>query len=138
MEPVNPAHEQLYRRTGGLLRNAFGERVLESPDEPAYFVPLGKIGVRVNVEPVADGDAVIESYSWIAQGLAVTPAIGLYLAQRNVELRFGSLGVDGEGAIILQHSLFSEGADSIVLERLVRVMAESAEALDGELRERFA
>jgi hypothetical protein len=112
--------------------------VRESPDEPAYFVGLGRIGVRVNVEAVADGDAVLELYAWIAQGRAITPALGLYLARRNVELRFGALCIDGEDAIILQHALFSEAAGGVILERLVRVMAESAEALDAELTQRFA
>jgi hypothetical protein len=128
----------LYRQTGELLRLTFGERVQESPHEPAYFVGLGRIGVRVNVEPVGDGDAVLELYAWIAQGLSITPAIGVYLARRNVELRFGSLCIDGEDAIILQHALFSEAVSGVILERLVRVMAESAEALDDELKARFA
>jgi hypothetical protein len=120
------------------LRAAFGERVLTSPDERAYFVGLGRIGVRVGVEAVADGDAVLELYAWIAQGLAITPALGLYLVRRNVELRFGALCIDGEDAIILQDALFSEAAGGAMLERLVRVLAESAEALDDELKQRFA
>jgi hypothetical protein len=48
---------------------------------------------------------VLECYAWVAQGLPITPDVGPYLARRNVELHFGALAIDGEGAIMLQHSL---------------------------------
>jgi hypothetical protein len=137
VQPATPAQDELYRRAGRHLRAAFGEPVLEAPDEPAYFVPLGSIGVRVNIEPIGEHDAVLQAYAWVAQGLPVTPEIGLYLAERNIELRFGSLCVDGEDAIILQHTLFSEATSETVLDRLVRAIAESAQTLDDELRLRF-
>jgi hypothetical protein len=129
--------QQLHALAGGWLRSAFSDAVTEAPDEPAYFVALGAIGVRVNIEPIGADDAVIEAYSWIAQGLAVTPELGLYLAERNAEVRFGALSIDGEGAIILGYALFADGASEAVLERVVRILAESAQALDEELRARF-
>jgi hypothetical protein len=132
------AQRELLASTGAKLRAEFGDAVIESPDEPAHFVRLGSIGVRVDIEPAGDDDAVIAAYSWIAQGLRVTPEIGLVLAERNAELRFGALSVDGEGAIILGDALFADGASGSVLARLVRILAESAEALDAELRSRFA
>jgi hypothetical protein len=137
VERLTAAQRELLASTGAKLRSAFGDAVIESPDEPAYFVGLGSIGVRVDVEPVGEDDAVIAAYSWIAQGLPVTPEVGLALAERNAELRFGALSVDGEGAIILGDALFAEGAAGQVLARLVRILAESAEALDAELRAGF-
>jgi hypothetical protein len=50
-----------------------------------------------------------------------------------VELSFGALCIDGEDAIILQHSLFRESVDEVVLPRLVGVLASTAESLDDEL-----
>ena len=122
-------------RVGRWLRVAFGDAVAEAPSDPtAYYVAQGRIGVRVNVVPVGDGDAVIEAYSWIGQGVPITDWLGRYLAERNAELRFGTLSIDGEGAIILAHSLFGDGADEVVLPRLVRIISETADALDEELR----
>jgi T3SS (YopN, CesT) and YbjN peptide-binding chaperone 1 len=132
-----PAQQQLHAQVGAWLHSAFGDAVSEAPDEPAYFVARGTIGVRVNIEPIGGDDAVIEAYSWIGQGLAATPEVGLFLAERNAELRFGALSIDGEGAIILGHALFADGADRAVLGRLVTILAESAQALDEELRARF-
>jgi hypothetical protein len=138
VEELTPVQRELLASTGHKLRSAFGDAVIESPDEPAYFVGLGSIGVRVEVEPVGADDAVIAAYSWIAQGLRVTAELALDLVQRNAELRFGALSVDGEGAIILGDALFADGASEKVLARLVTVLAATAEALDAELRERFA
>jgi hypothetical protein len=135
---MTAAQRQLHAQAGSLLRAAFGEAVRDAPGEPAYFVAVGRVGVRVNVEAVGDADAVRELYAWIAQGLAVTPEVGLYLAERNIAMRFGSLAVDGERAIIFQHSLFAEAVGAVVLGRLVGVLASSADALDQELRERFS
>ncbi len=120
-----------------MLGEAFGERVLIAPDQPSLFVRLGSIGVRFDVAATPDGDAVLECYAWVAQGLPTTPDVGLYLAQRNVELHFGALAIDGEGAIMLQHSLFAESVTETVLIRLTRVLADTAEVLDADLRSRF-
>jgi hypothetical protein len=138
VQRLTPAQRELLASTGAKLRAEFGDAVTDSPDEPAQFVALGSIGVRVEIESAGGDDAVIAAYSWIAQGLHVTPEVGLFLAERNAELRFGALSVDGEGAIILGDALFADGASAPVLSRLVRILAESAEAIDAELRARFA
>lgn len=116
------------------LRAAFGEQVLRAPDGSALFVALGPIGVRVEVADVGGGDAAIEAYAWIGQDLEITPELGLDLARRNAGLRFGALSVDDEDAIILGHALFGDAAGATAVVRLVRVLAETAEALDAELR----
>jgi hypothetical protein len=138
MPQMTSAQGELHARAGAWLRAAFGDVVAENADEPAYFVGLGAIGVRIDIAAIGDGDALLEAYSWIAHELPVTPDIGLYLAQRNAELRFGALSIDGDGAIILGDALFADGAGEIVLARLVTVLAETAEVLDEELRQRFA
>jgi hypothetical protein len=131
------AQEHLFGQVGTLLRAAFDELVLESPEEPAYFVRLGPLGVRVNVEVAGEDAAVVEAYSWLAPDLRVDAEVGLHLARQNVELRFGSLCIDAEDAIILQHALFPEAVSGAVLERLVRALAQTAETLDSELRVQF-
>ena len=133
-----PAQAELHKRVDGYLREAFGELVKEAPDGTAFFVPLGHIGVRVEVEAVGAQDALVECYAWIGQDLAVDEALGSFLAHRNAGLRFGALCVDGEGAVIFRHALFPESAIKTVLARLVEVMADTADTIDQELRERFA
>jgi hypothetical protein len=137
MDSLTDAQQLLLRLTGALLHASFDELVLASEEEPAFFVRLGAIGVRVNVEPIGDDSAIVEAYAWIGQELAITPELGLFLVQRNVELRVGALCVDQEGSIFLQHALFAESVNEVVLERLVRILATNAERLDDELTDRF-
>ena len=137
MEFETAAHQRLFEQIGGFLRTGFDELVLASPDEPAYFVRLGAVGVRVNVEAAGEAEALIEAYSWLAPQLRIDAEVGLHLARLNVELRVGSLCIDAEDAIILQHALFAEAVSAPVLERLVRLLAHTAETLDAELRAEF-
>jgi hypothetical protein len=129
---VSRAQRACYEQARRDLEGAFGGLIQER--EPSIFVAAGRVGVRVDV---AD-DGVIAVWSWIGQGLPITPALGLWLARRASGLRLGALVVDDEDAILLQHALFPEGANGVVLPRLVALMAETADAVDAELRERFA
>lgn len=138
MEFDNAAQAECHRRAGEDLRAAFDDLVRAAPGEPAYFVGLGTIGVRVEVRAVGDEDAAIDVYSWIGRGLAITPELALFLARRTIELSFGALGVDDEDAIILEHSLFADGANGLVLPRLVALIASTADELDDELRAHFS
>lgn len=136
--PVSSAQDELHQQVGAELREAFGELVREAPDEAAYFVALGRIGVRVEVEPVGGENALIETYSWIAQQLTVDDSIAAFLVRRNAGMRFAALCVDGEGAIILRQALFPEQLSKTVLVRLLELMSAAADTIDQELRERFA
>ena len=138
MAGVSIVQDELHRRVGAELREAFGERVQEAPHEPAYFVALGRIGVRVEIEAVGSENALIETYSWIAQQLPVDDRISAFLVRRNAGMRFSALCVDGEGAIILRQALFPEQLSKAVLVRLLEVMSTTADTIDQELRERFA
>jgi Putative bacterial sensory transduction regulator len=133
---MTPAQAELHTRTSGYLSEAFGELVKHSPDGTAFFVPLGRIGIRVEVEPVGDDNALLQCYAWIGQDLVIDEAIASFLAHRNAGLRFGALCVDGEGAVIFRHALFPESVTKTVLARLVEVMADSADTIDQELQER--
>jgi hypothetical protein len=138
--PVSTAQDELHRRVGAELREAFGELVQEAPapHEPAYFVALGRVGVRVEVEAVGSENALIETYSWIAQQLTVDDRFAAFLVRRNAGMRFSALCVDGEGAIILRQALFPEQLSKAVLVRLIELMSSTADTIDQELRERFA
>jgi hypothetical protein len=138
MTGLTAAQRDLLDRITPALGKAFGERVLIAPDQPSLFVRRGSIGVRLDVLDAPGGDAVLECYAWVAQELPITPELGLYLAQRNVELHFGALAIDGDGAIMLQHALFAESVSDGVLVRLVRVLADTADVLDAEIRRRFS
>jgi hypothetical protein len=108
--------------------------VLEAPDGDAYYVALGRIGVRVEAEAIGESEAVAECYSWILQGASVDDALAHALVRRNASLRVGALCVDGEGAVILRHALLSGAVDEPGLQRVVEILAHVADEIDSELR----
>ena len=112
-----------------ILRRAFGEAVTRAPDEPAWFVAIGSVGVRVQLEE----SGAVQCYSWVARGREITAELGLALARRNNELSFTSLSIDDEDAIIVEHWLFPESVDRVVLPRTVTFVATVAESIDDEL-----
>jgi hypothetical protein len=78
----------------------------------------------------------------------ITPALGKAFGERvliapdqsSLFVRRGSIGVRldiGDGANMLQHAVFAESVSDGVLIRLVRVIADTADALDAEIRGRF-
>ncbi len=130
---MTTAEHELHDRVAGYLAQAFGELVRHAPDEPAFYVPLGRIGVRVEIEAVGETDAIVECYSWIAQSAVVDEHLAAFLAHRNASMRFASLCVDDEGAIIVRHAMFSEALTKELLARLVRALAMAADELDLEI-----
>lgn len=134
---MSVAQEELLELTGRHLREAFGELVKDAPGEAAFFIPLGRLGVRVEIEAIGDQQALVEVYSWVAQRIVVDDGLTDFLVRRNAGLRFGALCVDGEGDIIFRHALFPDGAGKPVLRRLIEVMADTADTLDEEIRSRF-
>lgn len=137
MSELVPAQREVLDRVGAILGGAFAGDVLIAPDQPSLFVRLGETGVRLDVTTAPSGDPLLECYAWLARELPITAELGLYLARRNIELHFGALAIDGEGAVMLQHSLFAESITEPVLVRLVRILAETADVLDAEIRARF-
>lgn len=138
MKPASEAQQRCFEEVGRCLREAFGGVVEESEEEATYRLPLGPYGIRVTVSRIDDDEAVVDVYTWLGRDLAVTPEVARFLLERNAQLRFGSLGVDPDGDILLGHSLFCEQADTLVLRRLVEMLAAVAEELEGELGKRFA
>jgi hypothetical protein len=135
---VTAAQNELHDRVAGYLVEAFGELVKHAPGEPAFYVPLGRIGVRVEIEAVGAQNAIVECYCWIAQKVTVDDQVAALLARRNAGMRFCSLCVDAEGAIILRHALFAETVTEPILARLITLIASAADELDEELRNQFA
>jgi hypothetical protein len=130
---VTAAQTELRDRVGGYLRESFGELVREAPGEPAFFVAIGRTGVRVEIEAIGAEAAIVECYCWIAQGVLADEELGAFLAHRNASLRFASLCVDGEGAVVIRHAMFSEATSKDLLGRLVQTLAMAADELDLEI-----
>ena len=130
---MTSAQTELHDRVEGYLRESFGDLLSSAPSEPAFFVALGRVGVRVEIEAVGADAAIVECYSWIAQSALVDENLAAFLSHRNASMRFASLCVDGEGAVIIRHAMFSEATSKELLARLVQSLAAAADEVDLEI-----
>lgn len=115
------------------LREAFGDHVEESPRGPTFLVPGGPHGIRVTVSPIGDDEAVVDVYTWVGRDVELTAEVARYLLEKNGHLRFAAAGLDRDGDLRLEASLFPDQVTAAALGRLVDVVAAAADELDQEL-----
>lgn len=137
MKGETEAQRRYLDLVGQYLRDAYGEDVRESADRPSFFVPTPPNGVWVRVSAIGEDEVVVDAYTWIGHELEVTAEVEHYLLERNASLRFGKVGIDTDGDLLLEHSLFPEAVEAVVLERVVDLVASVADDLEWELAERF-
>jgi hypothetical protein len=134
---LTEAQRDLYELVGRCLREAFGEEAEVTAGESTYRVAGGPYGVKVAASPIGHDQAVVELYTWLARGLEITPDVARYLLETNACLRFGSLGLDSDGCLLLVHSLFPEQVDAVALARVITLLGATADEVEHELTERF-
>jgi hypothetical protein len=89
--------------------------------------------VRVSTCAVGDSDALVEAYTWLGDGVALTPSVTRYLLEKNACLRFGSLGIDSDGAVLLAGSIFAEHVSAVALARHIELIGATADEVEREL-----
>ena len=105
--------------------------------EPGKFLVARGHPVLVRVSPVGGGGEIVDVATWVARGLELTPEVTRFLLARSARIRVGKLGIDADGEIIVEHSLFPEGLGCEVLARTVELVSSVAAELEVELAERF-
>ena len=134
---MTPAQRDLYELVGRCLCEAYGDHAGTASRQATYLVPVGPHGVRVTTCAVGDNDALVELYTWLGDGVELTPSITRYLLEKNARLRFGSLGIDGDGDVLLADSLFAEHVNAVALARLIELLAATADEVERELAELY-
>ena len=128
MAAVGPAAARVER----CLRAAFGGAVEQDGDRPAYLVRLAN-PVWVRISPVGDGHVVVDVATWPALRPDLSPELVWGLLTRNARIRFGKLGLDRDGDVVVEHSLLAETVECDGLKRVVELVAAVAADLEREL-----
>lgn len=122
---------------GRCLCEAYGDHAGTASRQATYLVPVGPHGVRVSTCAVGENDALVELYMWLGDGMALTPSVMRYLLEKNACLRFGSLGIDEDGAVLLADSLFAEHVNAVALARHIELLGATADEVERELSELY-
>ena len=79
------------------------------------------------------GGEVVDVATWAARGLELTPEVTRWLLEHSARVRVGKVGVDADGDIVVEHSLFPEGLGCEVLIRTVELVSSVGAELEREL-----
>jgi hypothetical protein len=91
----------------------------------------------VRVSPIDGGGEVVDVGTWAGRGRELTPELMRFLLERSERVRVGKVGVDQDGDVVVEHSLFPEQLDCAVLMRVVELVSSVAADLEREVTERF-
>lgn len=131
--------EEAYRRMVQWLLEIFGDLVSLHPTVPAAMIILseGSPVVYVSALPIAEDMAVINARTFVVVGARITPGLMEFLLRENAGLPLGSLGLDQEDRIVLDHSFhgLSENPDDLRL--AVSVVAGLADSLSHQIISRW-
>jgi type III secretion system-like peptide-binding chaperone len=137
VEKLTGAQRNLHVLVGRCLCEAYGDRAGTASRQATYLVPVGPHGVRVSTCAVGENDALVELYTWLGDGVDLTPSVTRYLLEKNAFLRFGSLGIDADGGVLLADSLLAEHVNAVELARHVELLGATADEVERELAELY-
>jgi hypothetical protein len=133
MEFQTEPQKACYEKIGPWLKEIFGEFAHPRQDRPVYAVMVGSAMVNVAVFPWGDDDAVVCAYSYVVTKVELTPDLMKDLLQKNLQMRFGAFGVDGDGDIVFSHSIVGSSCDKSELKASVMAVLVTADKHDDEI-----
>ena len=114
-------HRSTYGRRRELTSpSCIPDGVRARPAATALFVQEGSTISSAAVNPVDIHSTVIDLYCLLVRELDVTPELMRHLLEANHSDRLGALSLDGDGDVVLKHSLYG---DTITREELQLVLA---------------
>lgn len=140
MEFRTDAHQRAYCRARDYLFDLFGE-VNVSAVSGAFALQEGSTFVYVRAFPIGEGQAGVEVFSYVLSDVPVTEELTRFLLTHNLKLVFGgfglALGADGNGSVLLTHTILADTMDPDELYASVTAIAKVADNLDDQLITRF-
>ena len=89
------------------------------------------------VLPYNEDLAVITTWAYVVSGADITPELMAYLLSENSELNFGAFALDGDGDILLKHTILANTIDPDELKASVLGVALTADRYDDVIIARY-
>lgn len=134
---ASEGHRSTYERVVSYAAELYGEALQLDHRRPLMFVQHGSAITSVAVNPIDIHSSVLDFYSLIVRELETTPELMHWLLSANYRLRLGALSLDGEGDVVLRHSVMGDAVTRDELQILLRVLVELADQMDDEITRRF-
>jgi hypothetical protein len=138
IEFASDAQRACYEKIVPWVKEIFGElAVRERDDAPVVIIFHGSAFVQIAVFPWGDGDAVIQSRSFVVTGAEPTQDLMSYLLHENDNMRFGAFGLDKDNDIFFEYAIVGSTVDREELKAAAAAVALTADQYDDKIVERF-
>ena len=137
MEFETKAHEEIYHRVEGFLKEIFGEMADKAPDRPVFLLQRGSSVTHIVVAPWSDDDAVVIVRSYVNYGADLVPDLLKHLLRENANMRFGAFGIDSDGDIFFEHTIVGSTCDKEEIKHSVLAVSSTADQYDEPIQERW-
>ena len=131
------AQKECYEKILPWLSEKFNGMIRPAEDLPAFFVTQGTAVLHIAIFPWGTADSVIQCRAYVVTDVELTPDLMSFLLFQNTQLRFGAFGIDGDGDIILEHSLAGPTADKMSIQTIAGLILASAVKYGAEIVARW-
>lgn len=137
MQFETDAHKACYEKIRPMLKELFGEMLMEREDRPSFALPHGSTMVQVAIFPWGKDDATIGVRAYVVMGAELTPELLLFLLEKNSQLRFGAFGIDSDKDIFFEHTICGLTCDKAEIRASIMAVAITADKFDDEIIARW-
>lgn len=134
---ASESHRSSYEQIVSYAAELFGDALQLDRRRPVVFVQHGSAITSLAVNPIEVHSTVVDLYSPIVREIETTPELMRWLLHTNYRMRMGALGLDGDGDVVLKHSLVGDTVTREELQIVLTTLVQLADELDDEITRRF-
>lgn len=137
MEFKTNAQKECYERVKPMIKELFGEMALFREDAPMFGIIVGSALTETVVLPWGEDDALVSTRSYVVTDVDATPDLMRFLLTENSKFIFGAFGLDDDGDIIMENSLYGKTCDKEELRNSILAVAKTADTYDDKIVSRW-
>lgn len=137
MEFKTKAHEEIYQKIAGYMKDLFGEFARPRPDDTAFGITVGSAYVYSRIYPWGEDEAVINTRSYVITKCEIVPELMEYLLTENDTMRFGAFGLDKDKDIFFEHAILGSTCDKEELKASVMAVIYTADKYDDTIHDKW-
>lgn len=134
---ASESHRTTYERVASFAQELFGDSLSLDSRRPVLFVQHGSTVTAITVNPIEIHSSVIDVYCLLVREIRLTPELMVWLLSTNYRARLGSLSLDGDGDVVLKHSVVGDTITMDELQIVLRVFVGFADELDDQIVDTF-
>lgn len=132
------AQKVCYLKIVRWMKELFGPEYLRMrEDVPALGMVIGTNYIQVSVYPWREYNTLITTRAYVVTNVELAHELLYYLLRENDTLQFGAFGIDPEGDIFFEHTLFGSSANIEALKASVLAVVYATDVYFDMIRQKW-